>query len=291
MSREERDERAFTGLEAAIVFIAFVIVASVFAYTVLGTGMATSQKSQEVVYAALDEAAIIEQARLAAEDVPLQLIKVGFAGNAEAVAAIAAFASDYSNIPVVAYMPDLSWWKEGDALEEYLDAFEELLLPQVSVLVGNHGTLARWLLPDWESERMPTPRDIAKTAEVRGVAYVLVTGMVQAGEFFDNALASTETVIGNSKFERFDAEFMGAGETLSAALAALLAVGDDLGQAAQEALEYMDQCLGSAFRPGMGRLIPDRMFWAQPDDDEQEGPAGRSGAPAAAPVAPTSPSA
>lgn len=56
MSREERDEQAFTGLEAAIVFIAFVIVASVFAYTVLGTGMATSQKSQEVVYAALDEA-------------------------------------------------------------------------------------------------------------------------------------------------------------------------------------------------------------------------------------------
>ncbi len=76
----------------------------------------------------------------------------------------------------------------------------------------------------------------------------------------------------------------GPGKHLSAALAALLAVGDDLGQAAQEALEYMDQCLGSAFRPGMGRLIPDRMFWAQPDDDEQEGPAGRSGAPAAAPV-------
>ncbi len=51
----------------------------------------------------------------------------------------------------------------------------------------------------------------------------------------------------------------------------------------------MDQCLGSAFRPGMGRLIPDRMFWAQPDDDEQEGPAGRSGAPGSGPGGPGKP--
>lgn len=56
MYREDRDDRAFTGLEAAIVFIAFVVVASVFSYTVLGVGMATSQKDQEVMYAALEEA-------------------------------------------------------------------------------------------------------------------------------------------------------------------------------------------------------------------------------------------
>ncbi|MCE5337761.1 MAG: flagellin [Methanomicrobiaceae archaeon] len=56
MLRDDRDDRAFTGLEAAIIFIAFVVVASVFAYVVLGVGMATSQKNQEVLHAALDEA-------------------------------------------------------------------------------------------------------------------------------------------------------------------------------------------------------------------------------------------
>lgn len=56
MSREGKNEQAFTGLEAAIIFIAFVVVASVFSYVVLGMGMTTSQKSQEVVHAALDEA-------------------------------------------------------------------------------------------------------------------------------------------------------------------------------------------------------------------------------------------
>lgn len=45
MDLDERDERAFTGLEAAIVFIALIVVASVFAYVVLGAGIATSQKS------------------------------------------------------------------------------------------------------------------------------------------------------------------------------------------------------------------------------------------------------
>ena len=38
------------------------------------------------------------------------------------------------------------------------------------------------------------------------------------------------------------------------------------GAAAQEALEYLDRSLGSGFRPGMGQLIPDRMFWAQPEE-------------------------
>ncbi len=213
---------------------------------------------------ALEDELVMDEARTVLEDMVVQAIKVGFVGSTANVSAIAGMCSDYPDIPVIGYMPDLSWWQEGDALEEYLDAFEELLLPQVSVLVGNHGTLARWLLPDWESERMPTPRDIAKAAEVRGVAYVLVTGMVQAGEFFDNALASTETVIGNSKFERFDAEFMGAGETLSAALAALLAVGDDLGQAAQEALEDTGQRLGSAFRPAWADRFPTACFGRNP---------------------------
>jgi len=56
MPRMDRDDRAFTGLEAAIIFIAFVVVASVFAYVVLGVGMTTSQKNQEVMHAALEEA-------------------------------------------------------------------------------------------------------------------------------------------------------------------------------------------------------------------------------------------
>ena len=49
-------DEAFTGLEAAIVLIAFVVVAAVFSYVVLGAGFFTTQKAQEVVYTSVDQA-------------------------------------------------------------------------------------------------------------------------------------------------------------------------------------------------------------------------------------------
>jgi len=51
-----RDEKGITGLETAIILIAFVVVASVFAYTVLSAGIFSSQKGQEAVYTGLQHA-------------------------------------------------------------------------------------------------------------------------------------------------------------------------------------------------------------------------------------------
>jgi flagellin FlaB len=49
-----RDQAGITGLETAIILIAFVIVASVFAYVVLSAGLFSSQKAKEAVNAGLD---------------------------------------------------------------------------------------------------------------------------------------------------------------------------------------------------------------------------------------------
>jgi len=54
--RIKRNDNAFTGLEAAIVLIAFVVVAAVFSYVVLGAGFFTTQKSQEVVHTGISQA-------------------------------------------------------------------------------------------------------------------------------------------------------------------------------------------------------------------------------------------
>jgi flagellin FlaB len=51
-----KDERAFTGLEAAIVLTAFVVVAAVFSYVVLGAGFFTSDKAKEVIHTGVDQA-------------------------------------------------------------------------------------------------------------------------------------------------------------------------------------------------------------------------------------------
>ena len=50
-----RDQRGITGLETAIVLIAFVVVASVFAFAVLSTGLLSSEKAKETVLGGLEE--------------------------------------------------------------------------------------------------------------------------------------------------------------------------------------------------------------------------------------------
>lgn len=216
---------------------------------------------------AFDEEAVAEQARTILEDVEVQLIKIGFAGSPENLSEIAETTSDYPEVPVVAYMPNLSWWEEN-RIDAYLDAFRELILPQTTVLVGNHSTLWRWLLPDWSGDRPPTARDVARAAGELGVPYTLVTGLVLPDQFFDNVLASPQAVLASEKYERLEAVFSGAGDTLSATLAALLANGTELIAATTESLSYMDRCLDAGFRPGMGHVVPDRLFWAQPEDED-----------------------
>jgi len=44
----------------------------------------------------------------------------------------------------------------------------------------------------------------------------------------------------------------------------------DLPEATREALSYLDRCLDEGFSPGMGQVIPDRLFWAQPEGESEE---------------------
>jgi flagellin FlaB len=52
-ARRVADERGITGLETAIVLIAFVVVAAVFAFVVLSTGLFSSERGKETVFAGL----------------------------------------------------------------------------------------------------------------------------------------------------------------------------------------------------------------------------------------------
>lgn len=226
--------------------------------------------------------AVAEQARTVLEDIAISAWKVGFLGSAENVSAVAEILSDYPDTPLVAYMPSVGWMDE-DEHAAYLDAYRELILPSAEVLVGNQKTLTDFLLPDWDGERPPSARELAVAAAEHGARHVLVTGIMlparaQEG-FVDNVLASPSGAICGEKFERFEASFIGAGETLSAALAALLASGAELPTAVSEALSFLDQSLDSGFRPGMGHVVPDRFFWAVPPEDEDGEPDEPFGGP------------
>ena len=55
MNRMHRDQKGITGLETAIILIAFVVVAAVFAFTALSAGLFSTEKSKEAVYSGLQE--------------------------------------------------------------------------------------------------------------------------------------------------------------------------------------------------------------------------------------------
>ena len=55
MPRDQLGQGGITGLETAIVLIAFVVVSSVFAFAALSTGLFSSDKSKETIQAGLSE--------------------------------------------------------------------------------------------------------------------------------------------------------------------------------------------------------------------------------------------
>ena len=56
LRRSARNEQGITGLETAIILIAFVVVATIFAFVVLTTGVFSSERAKETVFAGLEKA-------------------------------------------------------------------------------------------------------------------------------------------------------------------------------------------------------------------------------------------
>jgi hydroxymethylpyrimidine/phosphomethylpyrimidine kinase len=249
------------------------------------TGVVIRDTAEVFDHHALDAEIVAEQARSILEDVAVAGWKVGYLGSAESVGAVAEILSDYPEIPLVAYMPNLSWL-EDDLLQEYAEVFRELILPQAELLVGSHQTLTDFLLPEWDGEKSPSVHELAIAAAQYGTGFILVTsvsvphvsgqqtvqGQRGTEQFLENVLASHHGVIASEKFERFETGFIGVGDTLSAAIATLLATGSELPSSAGEALSFVDQALEAGFQPGMGSWVPDRFFWTALLDDEKSNP-------------------
>jgi len=100
MSKLMRNEDAFTGLEAAIVLIAFIVVAAVFSYVMLGAGFFTTQKSQEVIHTGVSQTSssveivgdVIGKATSANTELGSVLVTVGLSAGQGAV--------DFNNVVV-----------------------------------------------------------------------------------------------------------------------------------------------------------------------------------------------
>jgi len=223
----------------------------------------------------IDAEWVNDQARAVLEDMPVAAFKIGLLGSVENIAVIAAILADYPDIPLV-FDPVLTSGR-GDELanDNMLNAMRELLLPQTTVLTPN-SMEARSLVQDEDSEEdVQNLADCAKSLLQMGCEYVLITGTHEHTPKVINTLYSEQGVVSDEHWPRLPGIYHGSGCTLASAIAALLANGLPVEDAVNEAQEYTWQALKHGFRPGMGQHIPDRLFWAQDEEDDEDDPGTR----------------
>lgn len=218
----------------------------------------------------IDAEWVSDQARAVLEDMPVAAFKIGLLGSVENIAAIAEVISDYPDIPLV-FDPVLASGR-GDELadEDMLDALRELLLPQTTILTPNSIEARRLIQDEDNDEDNPDLAECAKRIVQLGCEYVLVTGTHEHTPKVINTLyGENGLLVRSDSWARLSGIYHGSGCTLASAIASLLANGLSMNEAVKEAQEFTWQTLQYAFRPGMGQHIPDRLFWAR-DDEEDE---------------------
>lgn len=210
---------------------------------------------------------VADQARVVLEDMPVAAFKVGVLGSIENVSVIAEIVSDYPDIPLIldpfsTAMPD-----QGPDSEDLLIAMRELLIPQTTLLLLSMVELTRFA----ETWREPSTDDTMALDTKRiidlGCEYLFVTGTPGDVHDVSNTLFNESGIVRHDHWQRQSGSFLGAGTTLSATVSAMLANGLDVPEAVFEAQEFTVAALAHAQRLGMGKLIPDRYFWAREPDD------------------------
>lgn len=211
----------------------------------------------------LDPDVVATQARMLLEDMPIAAFKVGAATRAEVVSAIAEVVSDYDDIPLI-LAPDFTVDDEHVlAADELRESIADLLAPQTTVLVADHATLLALAQPDGDADAPSLDAAIAHLLS-QGTEYILST---QTGTHrLVNTFFGEDGQLRQDTWDRPTQRLMGMTDTLGAAIAALLASGQEPAEAVREAQEYLYQAARHAFRPGMGAYLPDRFFWARDND-------------------------
>jgi hydroxymethylpyrimidine/phosphomethylpyrimidine kinase len=217
------------------------------------------EDSQEV-----DADWVVDQARVVLEDMPVAAFKVGAISSVEQASAIAEIVSDYPEVPLIldpflSALPD-----SGLADDDMLTAIRQILVPQATVLLLSQVELAR-MAETWR-EGGGDGMLLEDVAELTGLGceLVLVTGTGSSGSGasaqLTNTLFDEDGVVGTFSWQHLPGPFIGAGNTISGALAALMAQRMDTVEAVQAAQEFTVGALAHAQRFGMGKLVPNKYF-------------------------------
>jgi len=183
-------------------------------------------------------------------DIGVDAVKIGMLGSAKIVETVADRLSDLNDdVPIV--LDPVMVAKSGDALlaESAVASVQSRLLPIATLVTPN--------LPEAEilsglPVESPDDRQLAAQTIARSGAAVLLKGGHAVGQQIEDLLVTSGT-IESFRHPRVDTTSThGTGCTLSAAIAARLACGDDLRQAVEGGITYLQGAILSAPSIGSG---------------------------------------
>ncbi len=238
------------------------------------TGLTTLGAKSDNEWLAVDAEWVEAQARAVLQNLPVAAIKVGALASAEQVQPIAEILAECDPVPVV-LDPLIARAEEEWAIDELLYAVRELLMPQATVVTLNLVQARRLIARCNDDDRAESfnAADCAGILSGWGAEFVLISDAEPGAEPIVNALYDESGLVRSDSLPRFasaTARFHGAGDTLSAALAGMLAHGTDMPEAVQEASQYTAAALMHAYDAGLGITVPNRLFWADKDRDGRD---------------------
>lgn len=223
------------------------------------TGVMVQNTSMYEGFLPVDDDWIVDQARAVLEDMPVHAIKVGTLGSAEAAAAVAEILADYPDIPVVYDPAFIPTGADPMAEEDFFATIGGMILPLADIVTPSLAE-ARRLVQDEDEEDTLNATDCAQRLLELECGHVLISGRHEQAAQIVNTLHSAQGILRTDVWERLPGTFHGAGSTLSAALAAFMAKGHKVFEAAYLAQQYTWNTLAQGARPGMGKSLPKRFL-------------------------------
>ena len=209
----------------------------------------TAQNTQRVDSLEVTKDSLLErQFNLINEDISFNTVKIGLLGSSSQIIEISKLLKDRKQLNIVLDPILISGTDENLSSIEMIEAMKSELLPLCLLLTPNLAEL-NVLAPG-----------LSEQAAVSSLncPWILVTTSDSSEVQIEHRLYHESKLVKKFTYDKLPNKFHGSGCTLSSAISALIASGEDVDVACKKALQYTYQCLLSAKKIGKMQYHPNR---------------------------------
>ena len=220
--------------------------------TTVITSLTTQNTNQVIDVLPQEPESFRKQIRLILEDMEIAACKIGMIGN---VGLIDVIQSELSKIEFPIILDPVISATSGQSFadENVCEKILSSLLPLTTLITPNSE----------EARMLSQSTDLNAAANKLldyGTKAVLITGTDEDTDDVINSFYTKNNAVTDYQWERLAGTFHGSGCTLSSRITALLALGNDLKTAVEDAQAYTWNTLKHGLKLGRGQAQPDRFY-------------------------------